>query len=84
MKKIKDNTETITVIHKDHLGSSSLTTDTKGVVVSNQSYYPYGDTRTSTGENPTRQYTGQINDVDTGLYYYNSRIGRFIGVVLYF
>lgn len=78
-------TETITVVHQDHLGSATVTTDKAGHIVANQNYYPYGDTRNQTGISNTRQYTGQINDLETNLYYYNARyynpvIGRFISV----
>lgn len=37
-------------------------------------YSAWGETRYTSGTTPTdRQYTGQINDGDTGLYYYNAR-----------
>src|SRR3990170_2048584 len=65
-------------IHQDHLGSTTLITNDKGEAVSQQSYYPYGETRSQTSEVGSqiseRQYTGQISDTDqTGLYYYNAR-----------
>jgi len=70
-------------IHQDHLSSTNTVTNQDGEVVSQQSYYPYGSTRlttgglsrTSQGDRPTeRQYTSQISDQDqTGLYYYNAR-----------
>ena len=65
-------------IHQDHLGSTSLVTDPQGSVVSQQVYYPYGETRSVTSdvgyEMLEKQYTGQISDQDqTGLYYYNAR-----------
>jgi len=62
-------------IHSDNLGSTSMVTDDTGTVVSRQTYYPYGTTRSEEGDSPTeRQYTGQISDSDqTGLYYYNAR-----------
>jgi RHS repeat-associated protein len=47
-------------------------------------YFPFGETRASTGTLPTeRLFTGQRLDDNTGLYYYNARyydpeIGRFI------
>ncbi|MBI3195809.1 MAG: RHS repeat protein, partial [Ignavibacteriae bacterium] len=85
-KNPADGTEQIFTIYKDHLGSTSLMTDEQGKVVSNEVYYPYGDTREQTGDvKAARQFTGQINDVESGLYYYNARyynanIGRFISV----
>jgi RHS repeat-associated protein len=37
-------------------------------------YSAWGETRYTSGTTPTdRQYTGQINDGDTRLYYYNTR-----------
>ena len=62
-------------IHPDHLGSTSLVTDSDGSVVAKQRYYPYGNTRSTTGDLHTnREYTGQISDMDPiGLYYYNAR-----------
>jgi len=67
--------EKLYYVHSDHLGSTSLVTDEGGNVISQQSYFPYGETRASTSSSPTeRQYTGQISDTDqTGLYYYNAR-----------
>src|SRR3989344_1775280 len=71
--------ESLYYIHQDHLGSTSLVTDSTGKVVSKQSYYPYGTTRsysqlTADNSQPERQYTGQVSDIDsTGLYYYNAR-----------
>ena len=67
--------EKLYYVHSDHLSSTSLVTDEGGNVVSQQSYFPYGETRASTSSSPTeRQYTGQISDTDqTGLYYYNAR-----------
>ena len=34
---------------KDHLGSASVVTDSTGVIVGGQRYYPYGETRWTTG-----------------------------------
>ncbi|OGM56847.1 hypothetical protein A2955_00680 [Candidatus Woesebacteria bacterium RIFCSPLOWO2_01_FULL_37_19] len=70
--------ETLNYIHQDHLGSTTLVTDSTGKAVSKQSYYPYGATRSQTSDVGSkkleRQYTGQISDTDqTGLYYYNAR-----------
>lgn len=67
--------ERLYYIHSDHLGSTTVVTDESGNVVSQQTYYPYGETRSATSNLPTeRQYTSQVSDVDqTGLYYYNAR-----------
>jgi len=76
--------ETLSFVHQDHLGSTTLVTDIQGKKVSKQVYYPYGETRTTEGTLATeRHYTGQVSDKeDTGLLYYNARyydpkIGKF-------
>jgi RHS repeat-associated protein len=68
----------------DHLGSTSITTDSSGALVSELRYKPWGETRYASGTTPTNyQYTGQRNEVSLGLYFYNARwmdpaLGRFI------
>ncbi len=71
----------------DHLGSTSVITDTSGAVVASQKYWPYGATRTASGTLPTdKQYTGQQvepGDSALGLYNYKARfysttLGRFV------
>ena len=68
----------------DHLGSTSLVTDAAGVVVSQQQYKAWGETRYTSGSEVTRyQYTGQYSyELDFGLQFYNARwydssLGRF-------
>ncbi|MBV6467481.1 MAG: hypothetical protein PGMFKBFP_02843 [Anaerolineales bacterium] len=77
----------------DHLGSTSITTDSNGTQISEMRYKPWGETRyewtnapanTSPVYELTRyQYTGQYSyDVEFGLKYYNARwldstTGRF-------
>ena len=52
--------ETLSFVHQDHLGSTTLVTDIQGKKVSKQVYYPYGETRTTEGTLATeRHYTGQ-------------------------
>jgi RHS repeat-associated protein len=73
-------------IHTDHLGSTSLMSDSGGALVvdSVARYLPYGRWRTEpTADLTDRAYTGQKHNMDIGLYYYNARyyapgIGRFI------
>ena len=84
IKKL-DNKVSVNIVHKDHLGSSVVNTDEAGETISQQFYFPYGESRKGFGDKNTRQYTGQINDLETDLYYYNARyynptIGRFISV----
>jgi RHS repeat-associated protein len=75
---------TLYYLHADHLGSTSLTTDSSGNVVARQNYYPYGSIRSGVGTMPTDiAFTGQRNDASTGLYFFNARyyssaLGRFI------
>jgi RHS repeat-associated protein len=59
----------------DHLGSTSLTTDTNGIVVSEMRYKAWGETRYASGTTPTQyQYTGQYSyTAEFGLYFYNAR-----------
>jgi len=74
----------ISYFHLDHLGGLSLATDYTGETVQSASYYPYGETRESSGpENFQYKFTGQEEDPESGLYYYGARfydpvIGRFI------
>lgn len=66
---------TLYYVLKDHLGSASVVTDASGNVVGEQRYYPYGETRLTTGSIPTdKLYTGQREMADLGIYHYNARI----------
>jgi len=78
----------------DHLGSTSVTTDSNGAMISEMRYKPWGELRytwtdapasTSPAYELTRyQYTGQYSyDVEFGLKYYGARfydsaVGRFV------
>jgi len=78
----------------DHLGSTSVTTDSNGAKVSEMRYKPWGELRYTWTDAPastsptyelTRyQYTGQYSyDVEFGLKYYGARfydsaVGRFV------
>lgn len=69
----------------DHLGSTSmLITSSNGVASgSTARYLPYGGWRTTPSQTVTdRAFTGQLENMELGLYYYNARyyvpgIGRF-------
>ena len=67
----------------DHLGSTNVTSDPNGLMVSLSLYKPWGESRGGAGTTLTDYgFTGQRND-DIGLYYYNARwydstLGRFI------
>ena len=75
---------TLYFILKDHLGSASVVTDASGTVVGEQRYYPYGETRFTTGTIFTdKLFTGQREITGLGIYHYNARfyspkIGRFL------
>ncbi len=66
---------TLNYLLGDHLGSTSLTTDATGVVISELRYKAWGETRYSSGSEQTKYtYTGQYSYVsDFGLHFYNAR-----------
>ncbi|MBK9926400.1 MAG: DUF11 domain-containing protein [Anaerolineales bacterium] len=69
---------------KDHLGSASVVTDSTGVVVGEQRYYPFGETRLTTGTMFTdKLFTGQQEMAGLGIYnygarFYSPKLGRFL------
>ena len=75
---------TLTFLHGDHLGSTSVASNVSGALVSRQTYYAFGAVRTSEGTLPTDYtFTGQKNDAASALMFYNARyydanIGRFV------
>lgn len=76
---------TLYYLHQDHLGSTSLTTNSSGTLVSKQLFYAYGEVRWSSGTTPTTiGYTGQRRDSGLGsLMFYNARyysplLSRFV------
>lgn len=78
---------TLTFIYGDHLGSASVTTNISGTKVSETRYYPFGETRYSSGSLPSdRTFTGQRaenvgavgNLMDYGARFYVPAIGRFV------
>lgn len=70
---------TLEYVSQDHLGSTSVTTDTSGNVTSRTRYKPFGEIlltsnqETSGTLNTERKFTGQIFDTGTDLYFYNAR-----------
>ncbi|MFA6521928.1 MAG: RHS repeat-associated core domain-containing protein, partial [Candidatus Gracilibacteria bacterium] len=79
--------------HSDHLGSSSVVTDSGGNIAQQLDYLPYGEERINAQTpaagaaafNTKKKYTGKELDSETGLYYYgaryyDSRISRFISL----
>ncbi|MGB0757464.1 MAG: FG-GAP-like repeat-containing protein [Patescibacteria group bacterium] len=81
-----DSTSTLYYIHTDHLGGSSVMTDSSGTIVGEHDYYPFGDLRINeqyTDFDEQRKFTGHMYDSDTGLTYMNARYypgatGRFL------
>jgi RHS repeat-associated protein len=64
---------TVTYLHGDHLGSTSLATDAGGAKVARVLYYPYGEERYRDGTLQTDyQFTGQRRE-GFGLYDYKAR-----------
>jgi RHS repeat-associated protein len=68
----------------DHLGSTSITTDADGNVISELRYKPWGEVRYAGGNTPTEyQFTSQYSyETDFGLLFFNARwldpsTGRF-------
>jgi RHS repeat-associated protein len=75
---------TLSYVLGDQLGSSSLTLSSAGAVTGQSRYYPFGETRVSTGNMPDdRLFAGQRAMADLGIYYYRARfylqtLGRFL------
>jgi uncharacterized protein RhaS with RHS repeats len=64
---------TLYYILKDHLGSASVVTNASGVTVGEQRYYPYGETRLTTGTIYTdKLFTGQREMTGLGIYHYGA------------
>ena len=66
----------------DHLGSTNVVMQVGGAVET-KTYTAWGKDRTGSITKTDRQYTGQINESELGLYFYNARyydsaLGRFI------
>lgn len=61
----------IAYYHSDHLGSTTLVTDSAGALLRETKYGPFG--AILSGGNDRYLYTGQEFDGETGLYYYGAR-----------
>ncbi len=76
----------VVFFHADHLGSTNVTTDVKGYVLSETEYYPYGAPRheqSVESSDPRYRFSGKERDDESDLYYFEARyyqapIGRFI------
>ena len=68
----------------DHLGSTSITLDANGGKIAELRYKAFGETRYTKNNTPTDyRYTGQLQQAEIGLYFYNARwydpvLGRFV------
>jgi RHS repeat-associated protein len=77
-------TDEVYYLFTDHLGSTSITTDSDGDLYAELRYTAWGEVRYTSGQTPTDYtYTGQRSEVEGfGLMYYNARwyepgLGRF-------
>ncbi len=75
---------TLYFVLKDHLGSASVVTDSMGTTVGEDRFYPFGETRFTTGNMQTdKLFTGQRQITGLGVYNYGARfysplLGRFL------
>jgi hypothetical protein len=66
---------TLTFVYGDHLGSASVTANLTGTKVSEARYYPFGETRYSSGTTLTsKRFPSQEEQVGIGLYDYGARL----------
>ncbi|MDQ3705891.1 MAG: hypothetical protein M3437_11825 [Chloroflexota bacterium] len=65
-------TDTLIYLHRDHLGSASMTTSSAGEVQGRQEFDPWGKVRTGGITQTKLNFTGQKLD-STGLLYYHAR-----------
>lgn len=68
----KDNNGNKTYFHNDHLGSTTVLTNSSSGVIEKTEYDPWGEVKDG-GTKSKFQYTGQEKDLETGLNYYNYR-----------
>ncbi len=87
MRELTSTGDALYYLHSDHLGSTSLTTDSGGNVTARQNYYPFGQIRPGgTGTMPTDiGFTGQRgHDSSLGSLmffkarYFSPAVGRFL------
>jgi len=75
---------TLYYVLKDHLGSASVVTNASGTTVGEDRFYPFGETRFTTGTMYTdKLFTGQREMEGLGIYHFNARfyspkLGRFL------
>ncbi len=71
---------TLSFLLTDHLGSTSLTTNASGGLISELRYTAWGSIRYASGTTPTHYtFTGQYSNMtDFGLMFYNARWPRSV------
>jgi RHS repeat-associated protein len=75
---------TVSYFHKDHLGSSTVMTNSSGTQIESTNYEPFGGMRAHSGTTTSGyKFTDQELDAENGLYNYDARLydpimGRFI------
>lgn len=85
---MRDNAGVVHYVLADHLGSSTVITNSAGAVVGTMKYYPYGAERSVTGDMITdKLFTGQQREpegvstlglYDYGARFYSTLVGRFV------
>jgi len=86
--RLESHPASILYYHKDHLGSSTLTTNGSGDVHSEEYYYPFGESRVIAKNSVPEVFYGFIDkeqDLESGNYYvdaryYNPILCRFLSV----
>ncbi len=80
----RDPSGSVFYYFSNHLGSTSVITDSGGTVVEESDYYPFGGERVVVNNDPNPyKFTGKERDAETGLdyfvaRYYSSSYGRFL------
>ncbi|HLO32463.1 MAG TPA: RHS repeat-associated core domain-containing protein [Anaerolineales bacterium] len=75
---------TLYYVLKDELGSASVVTDSTGATVGEDRFFPFGETRFTTGTmNTDKLFTGQREITGLGIYdygarFYSPKLGRFL------
>ena len=66
--------------HEDNLNSSTALSDSSHNQIEVNAYYPFGRTLTANPQatlKVSRQFTGQVKDDETGLYFFGDKGGRY-------
>jgi RHS repeat-associated protein len=68
-----DSTPAVKYNLDDHLGSSNVSVDDAGALVSFEEYYPFGETSFGSYGKKRYRFCGKEKDEESGLYYYGAR-----------